>query len=163
MADWIPYLNADTTIAAMVLCLAALFSLRWHRWLVVPHTKSVHAAKAGKSTPAHRHRVAYGSGQSSREDVQPVSIDDQWSRVTGAVSRAIDGVGDIKRWQVSAEQQLDAAVYAIDGLLDELAEVMPTQSLGSLRQSAMDWDAVVAVAVAENAANQPSYEIAAAA
>ncbi len=154
MADWIPYLNADTTIAAMVLCLAALFSLRWHRWLVVPHAKSV------RTMPS---KMAHASAQSSRKDAQRVSIDDQWSRVTGAVSRAIDGVGDIKRWQVSAEQQLDAAVYAIDGLLDELAEVMPTQSLGSLRQSAMDWDAVVAVAVAENAANQPGYEIAAAA
>ncbi len=61
----------------------------------------------------------------SRPSSELLSNEAQWARVTGIVSRAIEGAGSVERWQRTAEEQLDAAAYAITGLLDELGPVMP--------------------------------------
>lgn len=48
----------------------------------------------------------------------------QWSRVTAVVTEAAERVETVHALQRSAEQQLDAATYAIQRLFAELAEVV---------------------------------------
>ncbi|MGH1419370.1 MAG: hypothetical protein ACRBCJ_10985 [Hyphomicrobiaceae bacterium] len=85
--------------------------------------------------------------------LEPLSRAKQWDCVTGVVTRAIDGASSVERWQQAAEDQLDAATYAINGLLDELLPVMP-QSFGQSRQFAP------ISAAASRPAIKPSHHVA---
>ena len=60
---------------------------------------------------------------------QRLSKNSQWTALTSIVAESVDAVASVDRWQIAAEQQVDAAVYAINGLLDELTSVMPHHEL----------------------------------
>jgi hypothetical protein len=55
----------------------------------------------------------------------PLSIEDRWTRATGAISAAIAGCGRVERLQDAALSQIDAADYALQHLLEELSTAMP--------------------------------------
>lgn len=54
----------------------------------------------------------------------PLSTDAQWSRVTGIISTSIDRTAVTQRYHAAAEDQLDAAAYALKDLIRELSDVM---------------------------------------
>lgn len=56
-----------------------------------------------------------------------LSRDAQWDRATDVVAQSIARVAAVHELQRSAEQQLDAATYAIQRLFDELSGVMTLQ------------------------------------
>jgi hypothetical protein len=92
---------------------------------------SAHALQVGNARQAPVSARGASNVPVQYTAVERLSRTDQWARVTGIVSRAIDGAGSVERWQQAAGEQLDAATYAISGLLDELAPVMP-QILGEM-------------------------------
>lgn len=73
-------------------------------------------------------RAARGSGAASfgvpAQLPQRLSRDVQWDRAADVVTQSIARVATVRDLQRSAEQQLDAATYAIQRLFDELSGVM---------------------------------------
>jgi hypothetical protein len=65
---------------------------------------------------------------------EPLSRERQWDRVSSVVKDASTRVEAIQTLQRSAEQQLDAATYAVQRLFDELAGIMsvPMQAAEAL-------------------------------
>jgi hypothetical protein len=55
----------------------------------------------------------------------PLSRADGWTRATGAITAAIAGFERIRDLQAAAASRLDAADYALQRLLEDLAMVMP--------------------------------------
>jgi hypothetical protein len=55
----------------------------------------------------------------------PLSRADSWMRATGAITAAIAGFERIQDLQAAAASRLDAADYALQQLLAELATAMP--------------------------------------
>jgi len=55
----------------------------------------------------------------------PLSIEDRWTRATGAISAAISGCGRVERLHDAALSQIDAADYTLQHLLEELSTAMP--------------------------------------
>lgn len=53
-----------------------------------------------------------------------LSTDAQWTKLAGIVSTSIDRMAVTQRYHAAAEDQLDAAAYALSNLLEELAAVM---------------------------------------
>ena len=53
-----------------------------------------------------------------------LSADVQWSRVSSVVERSVERAHGIGAQQSAARQQLDAAEYTLQRLIDELADVM---------------------------------------
>ena len=60
----------------------------------------------------------------------------QWERVAGVLSGAIDGVKRTQDYHASASQQLDAAHYAVQNLVAELAGTMPVDRLKAAAEPA---------------------------
>ncbi len=58
----------------------------------------------------------------------PLSIEDRWTRATGAVTAAISGFGRVQSLQAAAACQIDAADYTFQRLLEELSFAMPIQT-----------------------------------
>jgi hypothetical protein len=55
----------------------------------------------------------------------PMTREAHWSRLKAVVDRALSRGHDVSDRQDAARQQLDAAEYALDTLLDDLGTVMP--------------------------------------
>lgn len=53
-----------------------------------------------------------------------LGAEDQWSKLVGIVSSSIDRAAISQRCHIAAENQLDAAAYALSTLMDDLAAVM---------------------------------------
>lgn len=62
-----------------------------------------------------------------------LSVDTQVARIAEIVTRAVDGARDADRLHHAAHRQLDAADYALQNLLHELAAVMSVPGVGSAR------------------------------
>jgi hypothetical protein len=62
-----------------------------------------------------------------------LSVDSQVARIAEIVTRAVDGARDADRLHHAAHRQLDAADYALQNLLHELAAVMTMPDVGSAR------------------------------
>lgn len=53
-----------------------------------------------------------------------LTLEEQWARVADVVMSSGSRVDAVRRMQAGAEQQLDSATYALQGLLRELSTVM---------------------------------------
>lgn len=60
-----------------------------------------------------------------------LSADDQWARVSGVINGAVGQTESMRRLQASAEQQLDSATYALQGLIAELSGIMSYEAAGA--------------------------------
>lgn len=81
--------------------------------------QQVSGQRVGDSTTEGQVRTS-GLAGAPRLDVSA-----QWACVASVIDRAIGSAREVEALQVSAQEQIDSAVYALDGLLDELADVMP--------------------------------------
>lgn len=90
------------------------------------------SALATAVTPARKEPAAppvvEGTAEGPRERAdgvaEPLSRERQWERVSGVVKDAAARVEAIQVLQRSAEQQLDAATYAVQRLFNDLAVIM---------------------------------------
>lgn len=55
---------------------------------------------------------------------QRLALDSQWSKLCAFLSASHDRVNETRRFHSAAEDQLDAAAYALGELVDDLAAVM---------------------------------------
>lgn len=55
---------------------------------------------------------------------QRIALDSQWSRLCAFLAASHDRVSETRRYHTAAEDQLDAAAYALGELVDDLAAVM---------------------------------------
>jgi hypothetical protein len=54
-----------------------------------------------------------------------LTLDDQWSRLIDLISRPIERTSAGHNLHVAAGNQIDAAAYALNAILDDLSSVMP--------------------------------------
>lgn len=59
-----------------------------------------------------------------REASRPMTLADQWSKVSAVLARSVDGARIATDMQSAATQQLDLAQYGLITLVDELSAVM---------------------------------------
>lgn len=64
--------------------------------------------------------------QASEPAASPKRLDlaDQWNKLAGVLTTAIEGTCNVREMQAAATQQLDLAQYGITTLIDELTAVM---------------------------------------
>lgn len=67
-----------------------------------------------------------------------ISLEDQWRRVSGVISGAIESFGQIETLQTAAARQIDAADYALQHLWRDLAFAMPVPADGSELRALLD-------------------------
>ena len=60
----------------------------------------------------------------------PLGIEGQWQRATGIIRAAIASFRDIQTFQAAAARQIDAADYALQLLIKDLAVAMPIPADG---------------------------------
>lgn len=90
---------------------------------------SLHSRASSRLSPVARARTtAIGGAQVEHPPLAPLSIDAQWRRVTGVVAAAVADAETVRELQISAERQLDAASYAMQRLMEELAQAMSLAS-----------------------------------
>lgn len=98
----------------------------------VATVRALAAAWVGAWTVAAPHKTAQVStrhsarGPCQENPAAPGRLDlaDQWGKLAGVLTTAIEGAGSVRDMQVAATQQLDLAQYGITTLVDELAAVM---------------------------------------
>jgi hypothetical protein len=81
----------------------------------------------------------------------PLSIEERWTRATGAVTAAISGLGRIQSLQVAAACQIDAADYTLRCLLEELSTAMPILQADGSALRALLASVETPVAIADDA------------
>lgn len=69
-------------------------------------------------------RDAVAPQQSVSQGCRPMSLADQWSRVTSVLVQSVDAARVATEMQSAATQQLDLAQYGLITLMDELSGVM---------------------------------------
>lgn len=62
--------------------------------------------------------------QTLRDASRPMTLADQWSKVSAVLARSVDGARIATDMQSAATQQLDLAQYGLITLVDELSAVM---------------------------------------
>jgi len=68
--------------------------------------------------------------RSVRHQPAPLGIEGQWQRATGIIHAAIARFRDIQTFQATAARQIDAADYALQLLIKDLAVAMPIPADG---------------------------------
>jgi hypothetical protein len=84
-------------------------------------------------SPVERVRQTFAAGVMARQaDPHPIiSLDERWARATSSVTAAIDRFGRIETLQAAAANQIDAADYTLQHLLEALSVAMPIPADGS--------------------------------
>jgi hypothetical protein len=100
----------------------------------------------------HVRRLQPAASPKPQAQPAPFSRADSWTRATGAVTAAIAGLERIHGLQAAAASRLDAADYALQRLLGELATVMPAAMPSPADGSALR--AVLAKVAAQPAAKK---------
>jgi len=91
-------------------------------------------AAVGSEIAQYRPVLNFSAGPaplSPLREVEPLSPADHWLRATGAISAAIAGLDHVQHFQAAAAFQIDAADYALQHLMEELAAVMPIPADGA--------------------------------
>ena len=83
---------------------------------------TVEGSAAGDGASASRGTVA--PSRAVPQAIRPMTLADQWSRVTAVLSQSVDGARVASEMQSAATQQLDLAQYGLITLMDELSTVM---------------------------------------
>lgn len=82
------------------------------------------ATGAGSAKSSIRSTSVQAASAAAVAQSPRLDLADQWNKLAGVLSTAIEGVGSVREMQAAATQQLDLAQYGIITLVDELAAVM---------------------------------------
>ncbi len=77
-----------------------------------------------------RHRARTAEPRFVVRERAPLGIEGQWQRATGIIRGAIASFRDIQTFQAVAARQIDAADYALQLLIKDLAVAMPIPADG---------------------------------
>lgn len=69
-------------------------------------------------------KKARTSGAAPATTALRLTLDEQWTKLMGIVGASIDRTAASQRYHSAAEDQLDAAAYALGELMDDLAAIM---------------------------------------
>ncbi len=69
--------------------------------------------------------------QKCEPEPPPLTLEQRWARATDAMTVAISSFGRIETLQASAANQIDAADYTLQHLLEQLSLAMPMPADGS--------------------------------
>jgi hypothetical protein len=116
---------AGAAVDAIYLCRQAMFGLAG---TARTYTSEVLAA-CGSLIERRRARTA--EPRFVVREPAPLGIEGQWQRVTGVMRAAIASFRDIQTFQATAARQIDAADYALQLLIKDLAVAMPIPADGS--------------------------------
>lgn len=90
----------------------------------VRQLNAVLAKRSYGLTTAAAHTAAIAPVQTTRDASRPMTLADQWSKVSAVLARSVDGARIATDMQSAATQQLDLAQYGLITLVDELSAVM---------------------------------------
>jgi hypothetical protein len=115
---------AGAAVDAVYLCRRAMHGLAG--------TARVYASGvfAACSTVIERHRARSVEPRFVVPGPAPLGIEGPWQRVTGIMRAAIASFRDIQTFQSAAARQIDAADYALQLLIKDLAVAMPIPADG---------------------------------
>lgn len=115
------------TVLAILSISAGLVILAWPAILRLRHASARKASQVFEIARSSRPSDVSSAPVTAAQLPARLSRDAQWDCATRVVAQSIARVASVHELQRSAEQQLDAATYAIQRLMDELSGVMTLQ------------------------------------
>lgn len=115
--------QVTATVLAVLLVSTGLAVLAWPAVLRV-RLPRMDVVSLGTALRRPARRQGATTLESAFAPPERLSRDAQWDRASDVVTQSIARVATVHELQRSAEQQLDAATYAIQRLFDELSGVM---------------------------------------